>query len=89
MAEASNLINAPVIVGSKNVPPILFEGTGIVADKENPLVLQILTGSSSSYSYNPDQPIKEVYFTLKPIIYHYSLLPIYFSTLMPLEKIHF
>lgn len=60
VAEAENLINAPIIVGSKNVPPILFEGTGIVADKENPLVLQILTGSSSSYSYNPDQPIKEV-----------------------------
>jgi oligosaccharyltransferase complex subunit beta len=60
VAEAANLINAPVIIGSKSVPPILYEGTGLVADKENPLVLQILTGSSSSYSYNPDQPIKEV-----------------------------
>jgi len=62
VAEAANLINAPVIIGSKSVPPILYEGTGLVADKDNPLVLQILTGSSSSYSYNPDQPIKEVLF---------------------------
>ncbi|XP_059470212.1 dolichyl-diphosphooligosaccharide--protein glycosyltransferase 48 kDa subunit [Neocloeon triangulifer] len=59
VAEATSLINSPVIVGSKNVPPLLFEGTGLVADKENPLVLQVLTGSSSAYSYNPDQAIKE------------------------------
>ncbi|XP_065342276.1 dolichyl-diphosphooligosaccharide--protein glycosyltransferase 48 kDa subunit [Cloeon dipterum] len=59
VAEASSLINAPVIVGTKNIPPLLFEGTGLVADKENPLVLHILTASSSAYSYNPDQAIKE------------------------------
>jgi hypothetical protein len=89
VAEASNLINAPVIIGSKSVPPILYEGTGLVADKENPLVLQILTGSSSSYSYNPDQPIKEV--QLKPTT-HNNLNHCYnfiFSTLMPLERILF
>jgi len=60
VAEASSLINSPVIVGSKNIPPLLYQGTGLVADKENPLVLQILTGSGSAYSYNPDQAIKEV-----------------------------
>ncbi|KAL0268989.1 UNVERIFIED_CONTAM: hypothetical protein PYX00_010744 [Menopon gallinae] len=59
ISEAENLINAPIIVGDKNVPPLLYQGTGLVADKENPLVLQILTASSSAYSYIPDQPIKE------------------------------
>jgi len=60
VVDPSYLIDAPIIVGSKNVPPLLYQGTGLVADQENPLVLQILTGSETSYSYTPDQPIKEV-----------------------------
>ncbi|XP_015509154.1 dolichyl-diphosphooligosaccharide--protein glycosyltransferase 48 kDa subunit [Neodiprion lecontei] len=59
VAETENLINAPVIIGDKNIPPLLYQGTGLVADTENPLVLQLLTASSSAYSYNPDQPVKE------------------------------
>lgn len=59
VAEPENLINAPVIVGSKNVAPLLYQGTGLIADPENPLVLRLLTASSSAYSYNPDQPVKE------------------------------
>lgn len=59
VAEAVNLIDAPVIVGDKNVAPLLYQGTGLVADVENPLVLQLLTAASSAYSYNPDQPVKE------------------------------
>lgn len=59
VAETSNLIDAPVIVGDRNVAPLLYQGTGLVADVENPLVLQLLTASSSAYSYNPDQPVKE------------------------------
>lgn len=34
----------------------------MVADPDNPLVLDILTGSSTSYSFFPDQPIKQVIF---------------------------
>lgn len=60
ITEKENLIDAPVIVGSKNIPPLLYHGTGIVADKENPLVLQILTASDTAYSYVPENPIKEV-----------------------------
>lgn len=59
VADADNLINAPVIVGSKNVSPLLYRGTGLIADPDNPLVLRLLTASSSAYSYTPDQPIKE------------------------------
>ncbi|XP_063974487.1 dolichyl-diphosphooligosaccharide--protein glycosyltransferase 48 kDa subunit [Diachasmimorpha longicaudata] len=59
VADAENLINAPVIVGSKDVAPLLYQGTGLIADPENPLVLRLLTASSSAYSYNSDQPVKE------------------------------
>lgn len=34
--------------------------SSMVADPENPLVLDILTGSSTSYSYFPDRPISQV-----------------------------
>ncbi|RZB40837.1 DUF1907 domain containing protein [Asbolus verrucosus] len=55
-----NLIDAPVIVGPKrDVKPLLYQGTGILADPENPLVLPFLTADSTSYSYIPEQPIKE------------------------------
>ncbi|VEN49139.1 unnamed protein product [Callosobruchus maculatus] len=55
------LIDAPVIVGvNKDVAPLLYQGTGILADPENPLVLPLLTADSTAYSYNPEQPIKEV-----------------------------
>ncbi|XP_075236959.1 dolichyl-diphosphooligosaccharide--protein glycosyltransferase non-catalytic subunit Ost48 [Lycorma delicatula] len=59
VADPKNLIDAPVIVGSKDVPPLLYQGTGLLADIDNPLVLQLLTADSTAYSYIPDQPIKE------------------------------
>lgn len=59
VADAENLIDAPVITGSRNIPPLLYQGTGLVADRENPLVLQILSAQSSAYSYIPDEQIKE------------------------------
>lgn len=59
VADPENLINAPVIVGNRQVAPLLYEGTGLIADRENPLVLRLLTGSSSAYSYNPKQQIKD------------------------------
>lgn len=59
VAEPTNLIQAPVITGTSDVPPLLYQGTGLVADRDNPLVLQILSAHSSAYSYVPDEPIKE------------------------------
>ncbi|KAK2586779.1 hypothetical protein KPH14_011806 [Odynerus spinipes] len=59
VADPSNLIDASVIVGSKNIPPLLYEGTGLIADADNPLLLRLLTAASSAYSYNPNNPIKE------------------------------
>ncbi|XP_028849091.1 dolichyl-diphosphooligosaccharide--protein glycosyltransferase 48 kDa subunit [Denticeps clupeoides] len=59
VADPENLLKAPTIVGKPTDKPILFKGVGMVADPENPLVLDILTGSSTSYSFFPDQPIKQ------------------------------
>jgi len=59
VASPSNLIDSTLIVGPRTVNPLLYHGSGILADKENPLVLQILTADSTAYSYVPDQPIKE------------------------------
>lgn len=58
--SSENLIDAPVIVGNKkDISALLYQGTGILVDAENPLVLPLLTGDSTAYSYNPDQQIKE------------------------------
>lgn len=54
-----NLINAPTIVGVQNTQPLLFEGTGLILDRDNSLVLPILTADSTAYSYNPKSQVKE------------------------------
>lgn len=62
VVSPDNLINAPVIVGpKKKTDPLLYQGTGLLADAENPLVLPLLTADSTAYSYSPDQSIKEVF----------------------------
>lgn len=60
VANPENLIDAPVIVGAKASTPLLYQGTGLVVDRENPLVLTLLSADSSAYSYNPDSAIDEV-----------------------------
>lgn len=59
VADTSNLLEASMIVGAKKTTPFLYRGTGLIADKENPLVLEVLTASSTAYSYKPDSPIEE------------------------------
>lgn len=59
VASPKNLIDSEMIVGTKNIKPLLYRGTGIIADRENPLVLPLLTADSTAYSYVPDSPIKE------------------------------
>lgn len=55
--DSGNLIDAAPIVGSKKYDPILYEGTNLILDPENPLVLEILTGHSTSYAYDPAKPV--------------------------------
>lgn len=59
VVSPSNLIKAPTIVGDKNRLPLLFEGTGLILEKENSLVMPILTADSTAYSYNPKSQVKE------------------------------
>lgn len=59
VADPKNLIKAPTVVGSQNTAPFLFRGVGIISDQESPLILEVLTASSSAYCYNPDNKITE------------------------------
>ena len=74
VASPSNLIDAPVVVGAKASSPLLYQGTGLVVDRENPLVLTLLSADSSAYSYNPDMPIGEVWIETGGLS---SILPCY------------
>jgi len=58
IADSKNLIKSAKITGGVTAP-LLYRGVGLLVDQENPLVLDILTGSTTSYSHNPDLPIKE------------------------------
>ena len=58
VADPKNLIKSDKMVGSVKAP-MLYRGVGLIVDHENPLVMEILTGSSTSYSHNPDKMIKD------------------------------
>jgi len=61
LADPANLIKSEEIVGksgAKGAAPILYRGTGLIVDRQNPHVLEILTASSAAYSHKPDQAIK-------------------------------
>jgi len=60
VADPANLVKSDNIVGSAaGGAPLLYRGVGLLTDQENPLVINILTGSSTSYSHNPEEPIKD------------------------------
>jgi len=60
VADPENLIKSSHIVGAGATgAPLLYQGTGLIADHSNPLVLEILTASSSAYSHKPDEPITQ------------------------------
>lgn len=59
VASPKNLIPSSIIVGDRNVAPLLYRGTGLLADRENNLVLQVLTADSTAYSYVAENAIKE------------------------------
>lgn len=59
VADPKNLLDAPMIVGNKISSPLLFRGVGMVADPENPLVMNVLHASSTAYSFNPDLKIDD------------------------------
>lgn len=54
-------MDAPIIVGKDVQAPLLYEGSSLLVDPENPLVLEVLVASSTAYSYDPTKSITEVY----------------------------
>ena len=59
VADPASLVSATAITGGKSHSPLLYQGTGLVADGNNPLLIEILTASYSAYSHNPDEMITE------------------------------
>jgi len=58
VASPENLVKSDIIVGTGKLP-LLYQGTGLLTDPSNPLVIDILTGATTAYTHNPQQPIKE------------------------------
>jgi len=60
VSDPANLVKSEKIVGAAaGGAPLLYQGVGLLTDQENPLVINILTGSSTSYSHNPEEKIKD------------------------------
>lgn len=59
--DAEYLINNKLMVGEKvkSGSPFLYRGIGMSVDPENPLLVEVLTGSPTSYTYNPDSSIAD------------------------------
>lgn len=59
VVDPKNVIDAELIAGKKRTTPYLYQGLGMVADLDNPLVLEVMTGYTTSYSYFTDKKIDE------------------------------
>lgn len=59
VADASNLIESSIIIGPKKPNNMLYRGTGLLADTNNPLILKLLTASGSAYTFSTKRPVKE------------------------------
>ncbi|CAL4059207.1 unnamed protein product, partial [Meganyctiphanes norvegica] len=58
-APSSGLIDSTVMVGTKGGAPLLYRGTGLITDADNPLVLPVLRAPSTAYCYNPANAISD------------------------------
>ncbi len=59
VVDPNNVLNAELIVGAKRATPYLYRGLGMTADIDNPLVLDIVSGYTTSYSYFTDQSVTD------------------------------
>ncbi|MPC37510.1 Dolichyl-diphosphooligosaccharide--protein glycosyltransferase subunit [Portunus trituberculatus] len=58
-APSSGLIDSEVMVGARDAIPLLYRGTGLITDADNPLVLPVLRAPSTAYCYSPTQAITD------------------------------
>jgi oligosaccharyltransferase complex subunit beta len=56
---ADDLSSNKLLVGDAVGKPVLFRGVGMTFDAANPLAMTVLRGSPSSYSFFPDEKMKE------------------------------
>jgi len=59
VVDPGNVLSAELIVGGKRSSPYLYRGLGMTADPENPLVLELMTGYTTSYSYFTKSAVSE------------------------------
>ena len=59
VVDPDNVIDAALIVGKKYSTPFLYQGLGMTADPDNPLVLEIMNGYTTSYSYFTKENVNE------------------------------
>jgi len=57
-APSSGLLKSSLMVGQSG-NPILYRGTGLILDPDNPLILPVLTAPTTAYSHNPQVPVSE------------------------------
>ncbi|KAK8752226.1 hypothetical protein OTU49_012579, partial [Cherax quadricarinatus] len=58
-SPSAGLIESEVMVGPRDAVPLLYRGTGLITDADNPLVLPVLRAPSTAYCYNPTQAITD------------------------------
>jgi oligosaccharyltransferase complex subunit beta len=59
VVDPKNVIDAELITGKKSTTPYVYRGLGMVADLDNPLVLEVMKGYTTSYSYFAEDNIDE------------------------------
>lgn len=59
VVDPKNVINADLIVGEKTTSPYLYQGLGMTADQDNPLILEIMSGYTTSYSYFTNEDVSD------------------------------
>ena len=47
------------MVGKQTGAPLLYRGTGLITDADNPLVLPVLRAPSTAYCHHPTKAITE------------------------------
>jgi len=58
-APVAGLLAAPLVVGQPPAAPLLYRGTGLTTDADNPLLLPLLKAASTAYSHDPNTKITE------------------------------
>lgn len=59
VVDPDNIVDIPNIMDGRKTPPALYRGLGLAADPDNSLVIELLNGYSTTYSYSPSAAITD------------------------------